>query len=304
MFDYFNSMLNAFDLRQYMRVAGSLDQPKLEIHSFLPQQDSQKTPLLFVHGAFAGAWCWEYYFIPYFVEQGYPCYTFSLRGHGESEGKENLNWTPLEDYVTDLTHVIRTLEIDPVIIGHSMGGMIVQKYLEQNDAKAAILLSSVPAKGLADSCVSTAIKTPLLFGQINLMQTFGPGFATLDTMKQALFATDVNEADLKKYFEVFSRSPYESTRAILDMIWMDLPNIDKINRLDRCPLLVAAGTEDAFFSTTANEETAKVYQAALKLYPHLGHAIMLEKGWESVACDLDRWIQTTLGVLTPQRCVA
>ncbi len=299
-------MLSALDPRNYMRTASlNMTQPTLEVHTYLPKHNQhQKTPLVFVHGAFAGAWCWASYFVPYFVSQGYPCYTFSLRGHGESEGKETLNWTPLEDYVTDLNTVLSSLDIEPVIIGHSMGGMIVQKYLETKNAKAAILLSSVPSKGLADSCLSTAIKTPLLFGQINLMQTFGPSFATLDTMKQALFATNVDEAELKGYFDAFAHSPYESTRAILDMIWMDLPKIDKVNRADRCPILVAAGEEDAFFSPEANQETAKAYDADLKLYPHLGHAIMLEKGWEKVATDLDQWIQTTLSAIKPVRRVA
>jgi len=60
---------------------------------------SEHAPILFLHGAFAGAWCWAEQFMPYFAERGLDCYAVSLRGHGGSAGRERLTWHSLGDYV-------------------------------------------------------------------------------------------------------------------------------------------------------------------------------------------------------------
>ena len=56
-------------------------------------------PLLFVHGAFAGAWCWAEHFLPYFAKQGFRACALSLSGHGGSPGRERLDWLSISDYV-------------------------------------------------------------------------------------------------------------------------------------------------------------------------------------------------------------
>ncbi|MFN8449917.1 MAG: alpha/beta fold hydrolase [Anaerolineae bacterium] len=42
----------------------------------------------------------------------------------------------MDDYVTDLVEVVRSLPQPPVIVAHSLGGFIAQKYLENYDAPA------------------------------------------------------------------------------------------------------------------------------------------------------------------------
>lgn len=82
----------------------------IEVITRKPQQTSQrKTPILCVHGGFHGASCWDEYFLPYFEKQGFESYTLSLRGHGKSEGHENLNKWRIADYVIDLEQVISQL---------------------------------------------------------------------------------------------------------------------------------------------------------------------------------------------------
>ena len=56
----------------------------LEILSRLPKERTTHAPLLFVHGAYTGAWCWDEYFLPYFAERGFEAHAVSLRGHGAS----------------------------------------------------------------------------------------------------------------------------------------------------------------------------------------------------------------------------
>ena len=103
---------------------------KLEIISEKPKRVSHKLPILFVHGAWHGAWCWKKYFMPYFAENGYSSYALSFRGHGESERPKHFKRMRITDYVKDVEQVVSTLPEKPILIGHSMGGLVVQKYLD------------------------------------------------------------------------------------------------------------------------------------------------------------------------------
>lgn len=121
---------------------------QLEVVSRLPAGEAKETPVLCVHGMWHGAWCWDDNFLPYLAQHGYVAHALSLRGHCSSEGRERLRRFTLADYVADVAQVAAGLPRPPVLVGHSMGGMIVQKYLEQHTAPAAVLLASAPPRGL------------------------------------------------------------------------------------------------------------------------------------------------------------
>ncbi len=77
----------------------------LEVISRKPKGKTRATPLLFVHGAYGGAWIWDQHFLPYFAENGYAAHALSLRGHGESAGWEGVGVARLWQYVADLRQV-------------------------------------------------------------------------------------------------------------------------------------------------------------------------------------------------------
>jgi pimeloyl-ACP methyl ester carboxylesterase len=108
--------------------------------------ESHPAPLLFVHCAAHAAWCWDIHFLDFFVDNGYRALALSLRGHGGSPVSGPLNKCTIADYVDDVRSVAETLPVTPVLIGHSMGGFIVQKYLEAAAAPAAVLVSSAPPR--------------------------------------------------------------------------------------------------------------------------------------------------------------
>ena len=63
----------------------------LEVLCRMPAGEARPTPLLFVHGAYTAAWCWDENFLPWFAEQGYAAYAVSLSGHGASRGRAYLD---------------------------------------------------------------------------------------------------------------------------------------------------------------------------------------------------------------------
>ena len=63
------------------------------------------------------------------------------------EQKQVRRLSSIADYVEDVASLVEALPTGPVVIGHSMGGYIVQKYLESQAAPAGVLLASMPPRG-------------------------------------------------------------------------------------------------------------------------------------------------------------
>jgi len=84
---------------------------QLEIITQEPPAKPHPTPILFVHGAWHGAWCWAEHFLPHFAERGYSAHALSLRGHGASAGRAQLRRTRIADYVADVAQVAGQLNI-------------------------------------------------------------------------------------------------------------------------------------------------------------------------------------------------
>src|SRR2546426_9670253 len=123
-------------------------EPNLEIRSRLPERANAGSPLLFVHGGYCDAWCWEPYFLPWFAARGYPAYALSLRGHGASGGRESLFVAGIDDYAVDVARVAGKLPSRPVLIGHSMGAAVVERLIAAGPVRAAALFAPVPPGGL------------------------------------------------------------------------------------------------------------------------------------------------------------
>jgi len=141
----------------------------LELISRSPASPARPTPLLFIHGAWHGAWCWEEHFLDWFAEHGYAAYALSLRAHGKSEGRQGLRWARVAGYVEDVAQVAAQLPSPPVVIGHSMGGFVVLKYLEKHTALAGVLLASVPHYGALPALLRIGRQHPIQAMKIFLM---------------------------------------------------------------------------------------------------------------------------------------
>lgn len=254
----------------------------LEVLSCEPKQRLHATPLLFIHGAFAGAWVWDEHFLPWFAAQGFSAHALSLRGHGNSTGHERIDWYSIQDYVEDLATVVADLGTAPALIGHSMGGFVVQKYLEHHAAPAAVLLCSVPPQGLVVAQFSLLFDKPGLMIEINRL--LGGGDVALDVLRDALFAQDVGDETLRRYYRLMQP---ESQRAIWDMSVFGLPNLKAMHRP---PLLVLGAEKDVLIPAFLVQSTARTYGVRDRIFRGLGHGVMLEKDWQHVAETIRDWL--------------
>ena len=256
----------------------------LEIISRQPpaKVSPRNTPLLFLHGAYAAAWCWDEHFLAYFAERGYACYALSVSGHGGSPGREHLDSFGLDHYVRDVAAVVEQLPAPPVLVGHSMGGMVAQKYLESHEAAGLVLLASVPPQGLWAAALGLAFQKPGVMSDLNSL--LGGGRVALDTLRSAMFAQPVTTEDLARWYK---RMQPESHRAIWDMTLFNLP---LKSRMTLPPLLVLGAEHDTLIPASQVEMTARHYGVEAEIFPGMGHGLMLERDWERPAGRILDWL--------------
>ncbi|MEC9363191.1 MAG: alpha/beta fold hydrolase [Pseudomonadota bacterium] len=268
---------------------------RLEVLSRLPQHDDGRPPLLFVHGAWHGAWCWDEHFLPYFAEHGWPAYALSLRGHGNSEGRDKLRWTRIGDYVDDVAQVADTLPRRPVVIGHSMGGCVVQRYLEDHDAPAAAILASVPPAGVLPTVLRLIRRHPLTFLQMNLRLSLWPMVDAPHKAREHFFSPDLPAADLDRYA---AKLQDESYLGFLDMLAFARPRPARVRRV---PLLVLGAEQDTVFLSQQVRDTARAYDVEPQLIDGLAHDVMLDTRWREAADGLRAWLDVHTGPASAAR---
>lgn len=255
---------------------------QLELITEQPEVVTHPRPILFVHGMWHAAWCWAEYFLPYFSQHGYAVYALSLRGHGGSEGHERLRWTSLKNYVSDVEEVAGRLERPPILVGHSMGGMIVQKYLEAHQAPAAVLLASVPPKGLIPATIRVFLRHPLAVIKANLTLSMLPVVSTPRLAREAFFSTSMPEEMVEMYTE---RLQDESYRAYVDMLGLNLPRLKRID----IPLLVLGAENDMLISPKEVMATGRRYGVKAELFAGT-HNMMVEANWQEIADRILAWL--------------
>ncbi|RIX48250.1 MAG: alpha/beta hydrolase [Rhodocyclales bacterium GT-UBC] len=256
----------------------------LEVFSYCSTDNTNRPPILFVHGAFAGGWMWTETFMPFLAAAGYSCHALSLRGHGSSHGKEHINWHSVNDYVEDVRTVADWLGQTPILIGHSMGGFIVQKYLERDTVPAAALLCSVPPQGLIAAQFHLMFQKPQLFMDINNIMS--GNYPDTEVLREALFAGDIDETMLTAWL---GRMQTESHRALWDMSMFNLPNL---HAMHRPPMLILGAEQDVLVPAFLVQATGQTYGLPVHIFREMGHAVTHEKEWPLVAATLRDWLDS------------
>ncbi|HEX8011910.1 MAG TPA: alpha/beta fold hydrolase [Casimicrobiaceae bacterium] len=259
-------------------------EPDLEVRSRLPARSNGRPPLLFVHGGYCDGWCWEPHFLPWFAARGYAAYALSLRGHGESGGKETLFVAGLDDYAVDVEQVASRLPSAPVVIGHSMGAAVVELLLAAEPVRAAALLAPIPPAGLGPVAHRLAAHQPEYL--VNLHRLDAPHLAgdVLAALRPMYFSDDVAPEVL---LEAVAHLNVESPRAILDLT-LRLHQGHSAKPVRPFVLGVAG---DRISTPGDVRATASFYDTTATIVPGLAHMMMLEREWETVAQPLLDWLE-------------
>ena len=117
----------------------------------LVQKAENKTheePIVLVHGSWGASWMWNMH-IPFLNEKGWDVYALDLRGHGQGEGE--LAGATMQDYVDDVRQIVEENNLEnPIVIGHSMGGLVALMYGAQFGALSVISIDGLTSRKLEE----------------------------------------------------------------------------------------------------------------------------------------------------------
>ena len=247
----------------------------LAIRSVPSQGPRRLHPLLFVHGAWHGAWCWER-FLPWFAARGWECHAVDLRGHGRSPNPRSMRRTRIDHYVADVRTAVESLDRPPIVVAHSMGGLVAQRFLESRELPGAVLVAPVPLGGVTRTTLRTIRHHPLKFLKSNLMLDLRPLVENPRIAADLLLPHDTDPAERQR---VYDRLQGESYLAYLDMLFF----VRARPPLVSSPIAIVAGTDDRLFSIKEQRRTASAYGVDLSVIKGGAHDLMLGPRWETAA---------------------
>jgi pimeloyl-ACP methyl ester carboxylesterase len=175
------------------------------------------------------------------------------------------------------------------LVGHSLGGFIVQKYLETHSAVAAVLLASAPPSGLLKFNLRLLRRHPGLWLLMNVLMSAYPAVSKPEYAREWLFSPGIPDEQLARHY---ARLQDESYRALLDTLFLNLPNPSKV----KTPVQVLGAENDAIFSVEEVRATARAYGVEAIIFPAMAHNMIVEPGWRDVADTIMRWTESVSGV--------
>lgn len=237
--------------------------------------------ILLVHGAWHGPWCWEG-FVDRLRESGHDARAAQLRGHDQPPGRI---WHRVQHYVEDVQHAMAAFSTPPFLIGHSMGGLVVQKCLERSSCPGAVLLASTPSGGTAAAVARLAARHPIELLKANLLMRLRPLVVTPDLVRELFFTPDTAQ-EIVAY--CFARLQDESYLAFIDTM-MVLPRPHRV----QAPVLVLGAERDSILTMAEVRRTARAYRTEAEIFPGMGHDMMLDTDWRKVADRIGIWVRNT-----------
>src|SRR5689334_10008510 len=127
------------------------------------KKTSAKPPVVMIHGAFCGGWAFEKFREP-FEAAGYAVHTPNLRHH--EAGKKPpaaLGQVGMRDYASDIEAVVKGLDAPPVLVGHSLGGLLAQMVAAKVPVEALVLLAPCGPWGVLPSTLFEVVSAQAMF---------------------------------------------------------------------------------------------------------------------------------------------
>ena len=250
-----------------------------------PLVRTHRTPLLLLHGAWHAAWCWDHWIRP-LSSRGREVHAISLPGHGGSScAKGHINRYTLDDYVDTLASEVSKISPLPVVVGHSMGGGILQKYLECHSLPGAVLLATAPARGTLAMVGRMLVRHPVTVCRSLLTRDFYRWVATEALARELFLGPSASPGEVRDFQRKLCSDSMSTTALLLPYARMNVV---------RTPVLVLAGERDRIFTVAEQRATARKYGADLVVFAGQAHDLMLEPQWARVADTVEDWITRRL----------
>ncbi len=236
-------------------------------------------PVLLVPGALNGAWTWQDNFQPFFETAGFEVHTFEFPSHS-TRGLRRQALT-LADYRQHLVNKIAEFAKPPILIAHSLGGLVTLQVMQLVPVSAVALLSPVPPDGVLRSLVSMTLRSPISAAKMLAVIT-DARFARIASAPEGMHS-DTSKPDGVTWMAGRLRS--ESVLALTQAIWQRVPYAAA-----PVPLHFFGATGDHIIPPEEVRRAADLYGAPVTIYDGMSHAFQVERDWAQIASDILNWL--------------
>jgi pimeloyl-ACP methyl ester carboxylesterase len=233
---------------------------------------SGRHPVLFLHGAWHGPWVWDAW-LPLFEERGHAARALTLRGHGS--GEAGYRGVGLTDYVRDLEAAINESPQPPVLVGHSLGGLLIQHVLADRRLPAVVLLAPIPGRYPPGIIVRNSIRHPAAITKSTLRNDLAGLVDSPRRVRRLLFTADTPA-------EVVLRCHAQMTGA-WPGLFRQMVVTEPPDPLPGTPTLLIAPECDAGFTVKMQRRLAGKLDADFRIIRDAGHNLPLDTPWREAA---------------------
>jgi len=290
----------------------------LTSHPPAPAGD-RSVDFLFLHGMAAGSWVWPAPWLEAFTGAGYRCWSLSLPGRdgggqppgdpdvieralahamttGDTDGAAMMllrslpgvslfDGPTLSTYADALQEALDEIGRPVVVVGHSLGGAVVQACLRRETRPAgAVLMCSVPPYGSWRASAEMAVTNPALWQSLAMLSLFGTAAADLQIMRANLFPNGIGDRDFARMVVNMRDESLAATVQALGLLpFAPAPG-------PRSDVLVIGGGRDTLIPVTDTMLTGLYYGQVARILPEAGHMLMQEASAGAAVAHIFDWL--------------
>ena len=250
--------------------------------------------IVFIHGMYMNSLCWENW-LDLFQSKGYHCVAPSWPGRDKPV--EELRKSPPDPQLTRLTlsrviehyaDIVRQIDEKPILIGHSLGGLVVQLLLQKGLAAAGVAIASAPPQGVL------TLKWAFIRSNWPHITPFRSRSQPVRMSLKRFQYTFTNGLPLAIQQWAYERYAVPESRRVAGGTLTGTAAID-FSRVHP-PLLLVAGSNDHLIPASLNKSNWNRYKASpsvtdFKEFAGRTHFVIGQEGWQDVAGFIAAWLE-------------
>jgi len=255
-------------------------------------------PVVMIHGAFCGGWAFDK-MAGAFRDEGYKVQAPTLRHHNCGKNPPAvLGTTSILDYAHDLEKDLKALKEPPVLVGHSMGGLLAQILATRLAVRALVLLApSAPWGMMPSTMFEYASAGAMFFAGDFWSKPIHPSYDIAASNALDLLPPSERSQVFARFVPESGLATFEIMHWALDARRATMVDAHKVT----CPVLCLSGRHDKVNPPPTVRRIAQRYRghAAYEELDGHSHWMLGEPGWEKIAARAMEWLEEIAETAAP-----